>query len=111
MQSESDALARRASTFTWSEDSVCHLAGALAALHPEFLQKGRPIDVVAQRAKRLVLALDRLTTGLNQNCGMCLKIEPEINQLFQDLRTLDAFDPVGFADHLRNFRMALEKAK
>ena len=111
MQSESDALARRASTFTWSEDSVRHLVGALAALHPEFLQKGRPIDVVAQRAKRLVLALDRLTTGLNQNCGMCLKIEPEINQLFQDVRTLDAFDPVGFADHLRNFRMALEKAK
>lgn len=108
-QTASDALARRVSVFAWNEASVRNLITALASLHPEFLQKGRTTNVQAQRAKRIVLAVDRLAAALNQNCGMCLKVEPQLNQLFQDVRTLDAFDAVSFAEHLKKFRFALEK--
>ena len=82
---------------------------ALASVSAEFVEKGRSTNLLAQRAKRLVLALDSLTTAINQNCGMCLKIDPELSQLLKDVGTLDAFDAGGFADHLRNFRVALEK--
>jgi hypothetical protein len=55
-----------------------------------------------------VLALDRLANALSQNRGVRLKIDPELNQLFQDVKTLDAFDASGFAGHLRAFREALD---
>ena len=109
MQNESDALARRASVSTWSEGSARAMLTALASVNAEFTEKGTPANLLAQRAKRLVLALDRLANALNQNCGICLKIDPELNQLFQDVRTLDAFDASGFAGHLRSFRVALEQ--
>ncbi len=51
-----------------------------------------PTPLLGQRAKRLVLALDRLVNALGQNRGAPLKIDPELNQLFQDVKTLDAFD-------------------
>ena len=82
MQNESDALARRASVSTWSEGSARAMLTALASVNAEFIEKGTPTNLLAQRAKRLVLALDRLANALNQNCGTCLKIDPELNQLF-----------------------------
>lgn len=68
------------------------------------------MPVLGQRAKRLVLALDRLASALNQNRGWHLKIDPELNQLFQDVKTLDSFDAGAFAAHLKAFREALDKA-
>jgi hypothetical protein len=109
MQNESDALARRASVSNWSEGSARALLTALASVDAEFVEKGTPNNLLAQRAKRLVLALDRFTNALNQNGGVRLKIDPELNQLFQDVKTLDAFDGSGFAGHLQNFRTALEQ--
>ena len=38
----------------------------------------------------------------------CLTIDSELNQLFEDVRTLDAFDASGFADHLQSLHTALE---
>jgi Cytochrome c554 and c-prime len=109
MQNESEALARRASVSNWSEGSARALLTALASVDAEFVEKGTPNNLLAQRAKRLVLALDRLTNALNQNGGVRLKIDPELNQLFQDVKTLDAFDASGFAGHLQNFRTTLEQ--
>ena len=110
MQTESDAFARRASVSNWSESSAQAMLMALAALDGEFLEKGTPNNLLAQRAKRLVLALDRLANALNQNRGARLKVDAEIDQLFQDVKTLDSFDASAFADHLRKFREALDRS-
>jgi len=111
MQKESDAFAHRASVSNWSEGSARAMLTALAALDSEFLQKGTPTALLGQRAKRLVLALDRLANALNQNRGERLKVDAELDQLFQDVKTLDSFDANGFASHLQKFRTALEQVR
>jgi hypothetical protein len=110
MQTQADALARRASVSNWSEGSARSLLDALASLDNEFSAKGTAPPALAQRAKRLVLALDRLVYALNQNRGWHLKIDAELNQLFQDVKTLDSFDASAFATHLRSFREVLNKS-
>jgi Cytochrome c554 and c-prime len=110
MQMHADALARRASTSNWNDSSARSLLVALASADAEFTANGTANQLLGQRAKRLVLALDRLANALNQNRGKSLKIDAELNQLFQDIRTLDAFDASGFAGHLQNLRTALEKS-
>jgi hypothetical protein len=109
MQNEADALARRASVSDWSEGSARAMLTTLASWDAEFVEKGTPNNLLAQRAKRLVLALDRLANALSQNRGVPLKIDPELNQLFQDVKTLDTFDASSFAGHLQNLRTALEQ--
>jgi hypothetical protein len=109
IQMQADALARRASTSNWSDSSVRSLLTTLASVDVEFTAKGTANQLLGQRAKRLVLALDRLANALNQNRGVRLKIDAEIDQLFQDVKTLDTFDASGFAGHLQNFRTALEQ--
>jgi hypothetical protein len=110
MQSESDAFARRAAVSSWSEGSARAMLAALAALDGEFIQKGTPNNLLAQRAKRLVLALDRLANALNQNRGARLQVDAEIDQLFQDVKTFDSFDATAFAGHLQKFRESLDKS-
>lgn len=109
-RTEADALARRASVSSWNETVVRILLTVLAATENEFPGKGTTSPILGQRAKRLVLALDRLVTALNQNRGFKLKVEPELNQLFTDVKSLDPFDAAGFAAHLKAFREALDKA-
>ena len=110
MKSESDALARRAAVSNWSEGSVRTMLTTLAAVDGEFIQQGTPTNLLAQRAKRLVLALDRLVNALNQNRGARLQVDAELEQLFQDVKTLDSFDANGFTSHLRSFREALDRS-
>jgi hypothetical protein len=110
MQTQADALARRASASNWSDSSARSLLVSLASVDAEFTAKGTANQLLGQRAKRLVLALDRLVHALGQNRGSPLKIDPELNQLFDDVKTLDSFDPSGFAAHLRAFREALDKS-
>jgi len=110
-QMQADALARRASTSNWSDSSALSLLVALASVDAEFTAKETANQLLGQRAKRLVLALDRLANALSQNRGVCLKIDRELSQLFQDVKTLDAFDASGFASHLQSFRTALEQDK
>lgn len=109
MQTQADALARRASASNWSDSSARSLLVALASVDEEFTAKGTATPLLGQRAKRLVLALDRLVNALGQNRAP-LKVDPELNQLFEDVKTLDAFDAPGFAGHLRAFREALDKS-
>jgi hypothetical protein len=109
MQTQADTLARRASTSNWSDGPARSLLGALAAMDAEFTAKEMANPLLGQRAKRLVLALDRLVNALGQNRGAPLKVDPELNQLFQDVKSLDAFDAATFAAHLQSFRAALDK--
>jgi hypothetical protein len=82
----------------------------LASTEGDFLKTDVAKPILAQRAKRLVLALDRLAYALNKNRGWQLKVEPELNVLFQDVRVLDTFEPNAFSAHLRAFREALDKS-
>jgi hypothetical protein len=109
-QTQADALARRASVSNWSDGSARALLIALASTDSEFAAKSAASSSHGQRARRLVLALDRLTNALGQSRGAPLKIDAELNQLFQDVRTLDAFDASGFVTHLQSFRAALDKS-
>jgi hypothetical protein len=110
MQTQADALARRASVSNWSEGSARSLLAALASLEDEFSAKRVANQLPGQRAKRLVLALDRLVYALNKNRGYRLKVDAELTQLFQDVKTLDSFDSGAFAAHLRSFREVLDKS-
>jgi hypothetical protein len=110
MQTQADALARRAAVSNWSESSARSLLAALASLDGEFSVRGTPVPILGQRAKRLVLALDRLANALNNNRGFRLKVEAELRQLFDDVKTLDSFDASAFSAHLKAFRDALDKA-
>ena len=110
MQTQADSLARRAAVSNWSENTARNLLTALASSENEFSTKGIATSILGQRAKRLVLALHRLANALNQNRGFKLKVDNELNQLFQDVRTLDSFDVTAFAAHLKAFREALDKA-
>jgi hypothetical protein len=109
-QTQADALARRAATSNWSEDTARNLFIALASSESEFSAKTAPVPVLGQRAKRLVLAIDRLAYSLDKNRGFKLKIEPEMKQLRQDVRVLDSFDAAAFASHLKDLRAALDKS-
>ena len=109
-QTQADALARRAATSNWSEDSARNLLLALASVEGEFSAKSGTPPVLGQRARRLVLALDRLAFALNKNRGFKLKIEAEMKQLWQDVRILDSFDAAVFSTHLKALREALDKA-
>jgi Cytochrome c554 and c-prime len=110
MQAQADALARRAAASNWSENSARSLLTALASSDGEFTAKGPSVSILGQRAKRLVLALDRLANALNSNRGFRLKVEGELHQLFEDVKVLDSFDASAFAAHLKAFRDALDKA-
>jgi cytochrome c554/c'-like protein len=107
VQAQADALARRASVSNWNDNSARSLLLMLASRDVEFTTKETAGPLLGQRAKRLVLALDRLANALGQNRGAPLKIEAELNQLFADVRTLDTFDAHGFAAHLQNLRVAI----
>jgi len=91
LQKQADALARRAANWNPTTDSMMSILHTLAEADPQ---------LTFHRAKRLVLALDRLTTAL--------KIDnQELNALRQDVRTQSDFDPARFTEHLRAFRAKL----
>ena len=107
-QKEADVLARKAAVSNWSENAARTLLSRLASTDEEFAAKGTANPVLAQRAKRLVLALDRLTNALNPNRGGPRKSDAALNQLFADVKFLDAFDASAFAANLKTFRSAVE---
>ena len=111
MQTQADALARRASVSDWEDSSIHSLLLSLASTDSDFAVNSPANASIAQRAKRLVLGCDRLTNALGRARGTPLKIETELNQLFADVKTLDPFDATSFASHLRTFRAALEREK
>ncbi len=107
MQTQADALAHRATSFNWNEGAARDLLAALASVDGEFSSTTTPAINLAQRARRLVLALDRLTTALAHDHRVDTKVEAELNRLFEDVRVLALFDAKIFADHLKSFRAAL----
>ena len=111
MQTQADSLARRASTSNWSDGSARALLIALASADGEFTAKGPVLtNSWANARSGSSSPWTGWPTPSSQNRGARLKVDPELNQLFEDVRTLDPFDAGAFASHLRAFRAALQKS-
>jgi Cytochrome c554 and c-prime len=110
VQKQADELARRAPSWNPNIDSIMAILRALVATDSEFVvTKETSVQRLWYRARRVVLALDRLSAALNQNRGAPLKIDSELNLLREDVRLRENFAPPQFAEHVREFRAALTK--
>jgi hypothetical protein len=108
LQKEADDLARHAANWNPNIDSAMSMLRALAETDSEFVVgKDRSLQNLFYRARRLVLAVDRLNNALAQNRGTPSKIDRELDQLRQDVAAYGNFDPARFAEHLRALRAKL----
>ena len=107
LQKEADALARRAAVWNPNVDSARLILRALAETDGEFTGKSQAAPSLAYRARRLTLALDRLTAALNENQAAPLQIENELKRLQQDVVMGGNFEAQRFAAHLRALRQKL----
>jgi hypothetical protein len=101
-----DKLAREKSGAVWSDQMTQEYLARLAGLAGSFSDTKIPQPVLARRAERLVLALDRLVAaqpGLKNNEA----VQSSLNQLFQLAQSLPDFDPKPFADALQKFSAAV----
>lgn len=109
LQKRADDLARRAAAWNPNMDTTMSMLRALAATEGEFAARNRYGEFLFYRARRLVLALERLSAAINQNRAEPLKIDKELKILREDVRPGEKFAPVRFAEHLRAFSGKLPK--
>ncbi len=102
VQQWADQLARAAATAPWPAESTSQSLLTLAGTAADFRDKSVPRAAQARRAERLVLALDRLVTGLN-DAQAAKRLETPLNRLFKDAQSLPDFNPEEFATHLEEF--------
>jgi hypothetical protein len=108
LQKEADDLARHAANWNPNIDSAMSMLRALAETDSEFVVgKDRSLQNLFYRARRLVLAVDRLNNALTQNRGTPSKIDHELDQLRQDVAAYGNFDAARFAELLRALRAKL----
>jgi hypothetical protein len=108
LQTDADKLARRAAVWNPNIDSATTMLRTLAESDSEIgAGKSLTAETLFYRARRLTLALDRLTTALNQNRGAPLQIESELNLLRQDVAARGHFEAPRFIEHLRALRQKL----
>ena len=107
VQKEADDLARRAASWNPNRDSIMSILRRLAESGSEFGTKQISTETLFYRAKRLWLALDRLTNVLKTNGAAQIGVDKELNSLREDVRLRENFDAARFAQHLRGFRSKL----
>jgi len=109
VQKQADELARRAASWNPGADSLMSILRSLAATDPDFaVTKQVSAQTLFYRAKRLTLALDRLTAALSANRGAPLKIDNDLTALRESVHSFDNFDAARFAGQLREFRAGLK---
>ncbi|MGH8101898.1 MAG: multiheme c-type cytochrome [Chthoniobacterales bacterium] len=104
LQREADELAQRAAIWKPNADSTMSILRALAGTDLEFTGGGQSVESLFYRARRIVLALDRLSAALNAKAAAPLRTDNELKTLRDDVRPSDVFNPAQFAQHLRAFR-------
>jgi hypothetical protein len=110
VQKQADDQARRAPSWNPNIDSIMSILRTLVATDSEFVvTKETSAQTLWYRARRVVLALDRLSAALKQNRGAPLKIDSELNALREDVRLRENFAPPQFSEHVRKFGAALTK--
>ena len=107
LQKQADDLARNAARWSPNTDSIMSMLRALAASDSEFGKITASKQALFYRARRLVLALDRLKVAGYQNNAAPLKIDNDLKLLRDDVGGFDSFDSASFAGHLRAFRTRL----
>jgi hypothetical protein len=107
VQKQADDLAHRAATWNPTSDSIGSILRTLAESDSEFVTKRIPAETLFYRAKRLWLALDRLTNTLKTNGAIRMSVDTELDSLRDDVRLRENFDAARFAQHLRGFRTKL----
>jgi hypothetical protein len=108
VQKQADELARAAASWNPNIDSTTSILRTVAATDSEFVATNKTAaQALFYRARRLVFAVDRLSTALNQNRATPLKLDKELNALREDVREHGGFDSARFAEHLRSLRSAL----
>jgi len=103
LQRDADDLARRAATWSPTNDSLMSILQTLAASDSEFRSSNQSRDALFYRGLRLTLGIDRLTAALN----LSAKIDKELSALRADVERHYDFDPGAFAEHLRSIRAKL----
>ena len=106
LQSWSDEVARDAAAADWSPERTHALLSALADSGPSFHAAVGSRDLLARRAERLVLALDRLVTALPELKSNA-PAQSALNELFQLAQSVSDFDPVKFTAALERFSRAM----
>ncbi|MBA3960414.1 MAG: hypothetical protein H0X40_00735, partial [Chthoniobacterales bacterium] len=103
-QAQADLLARRAATVPWNERITATLLQALSRTDSDFNSSATiSAESLYPRARRLVLALDRLSRK-NSPPPPSATATPSIRTLFDDVRTRSTFQPAKFAADLATFR-------
>jgi hypothetical protein len=107
LQKQADDLAQHAALWKPNADATMSMLRTLAATELEFTSRGKSVEAPFYRARRVVLALDRLSVAINANAAGSLKIGNELKALYEDVRTRDVFNSVQFVQHLRAFQKTL----
>jgi hypothetical protein len=101
-----DDFARQAAGAAWSPEGTRKCLEVLAGTGTSFRDAAVKQAVQARRGGRLVLALDRLVTGLNE-AALAKRLDAPLNQLFKDAQSVPDFKPQVFAGHLDEFQQVL----
>ncbi len=110
VQEQADSLARRAAVDPWNDAFAATALRALASADADFVPaKNISADLLFRRARRLVLALDRLSRATQQQPLGATK-NPALSPLFEDLRLQADFQPAKFAADLVTFRTTMERS-
>ena len=108
VQRWSDQFAKQVSEFRWSDELARNCLASLAGTGEAFRETRIPTILHARRAERLVLALDRLVSGLGVAAS-----DPALNRavdrLFDAVQSLPDFDPNQFADNLKEFHTGVAR--
>ena len=106
VQSRSDQFTRDVMTINWTDEMSRKFLSVLAGSSDSFRDVNLPQPLLARRAERLVLALDRLVAALPE-----LKtnepVQTSLNQLFKLSQSIPDFNPQQFAAALEKFAAAL----
>ncbi len=105
LQASADQRAREAAGLTWTPVMTAGLLHQLADSATTFRHPEIPVPVLARRAERLVLGLDRLLAASDPKLEA--KVEQELKELFRLAQSLPDFNPAAFSAALERFARAL----
>lgn len=105
-QEHADKIARRISAEPWPAEATRKCLNTLAGEAPVFRQTLATQDDTRRLAERLVLALDRLVSGLSDDT-LTKRVDATLAKLFKDAQSLPDFNPATFADDLEAFQKNL----
>jgi hypothetical protein len=105
VQTAADQRAREAAGLAWNPGITAALLHRLAGSAPTFRATGVPTPVLARRAERLVLGLDRVLAASDPKLEA--RVDAELKELFRLAQSLPGFDPAAFAAALERLEKKL----